>query len=78
MCARDSVEVQEVQMVGKRPAAAPKSEKEQAKAPVQETKAWKAHDEQGIPKNNLPLVFFSLLLATFLVLPTIPCSGFNI
>ncbi|KAI0759340.1 MFS amino acid permease [Irpex lacteus] len=27
---------------------------------------WKIHDEQVLPKNNLPLVFFSLLLATFL------------
>ncbi|PSS35354.1 hypothetical protein PHLCEN_2v1691 [Hermanssonia centrifuga] len=30
-------------------------------------KSWKIHDEQVLPKNNLPLVFFSLLLATFLV-----------
>ncbi len=30
-------------------------------------KSWKIHDEQILPKNNLPLVFFSLLLATFLV-----------
>lgn len=27
----------------------------------------RAEDEQVLPKNNLPLVFFSLLLATFLV-----------
>lgn len=30
-------------------------------------KSWKTDDEQVVPKNNLPLVFFSLLLATFLV-----------
>jgi hypothetical protein len=40
------------------------SEKDPLEAPRE--KAWK-HDEQEIPKNNLPLVFFSLLLATFLV-----------
>ena len=34
--------------------------------PTQEKRAW-ADDVQDIPKNNLPLVFFSLLLATFLV-----------
>lgn len=32
-----------------------------------DSKMWKIHDEQVLPKNNLPLVFFSLLLATFLV-----------
>ncbi|GJE93247.1 MFS general substrate transporter [Phanerochaete sordida] len=32
---------------------------------TQEKRAW-ADDVQDIPKNNLPLVFFSLLLATFL------------
>ena len=30
-------------------------------------KSWKIEDQQIVPKNNLPLVFFSLLLATFLV-----------
>lgn len=34
--------------------------------PVAE-KSWRAGDQQILPKNNLPLVFFSLLLATFLV-----------
>ncbi|KAF7790211.1 hypothetical protein EIP86_001163 [Pleurotus ostreatoroseus] len=29
-------------------------------------KSWKTEDQQIVPKNNLPLVFFSLLLATFL------------
>ena len=36
-------------------------------APIEDVKAWRAHDVEEIPKNNLPLVFFSLLLATFLV-----------
>ena len=34
---------------------------------AQNEKSWKTEDEQILPKNNLPLVFFSLLLATFLV-----------
>ena len=29
--------------------------------------SWQANEEQVLPKNNLPLVFFALLLATFLV-----------
>lgn len=28
---------------------------------------WRTDDEQILPKNNLPLVFCSLLVATFLV-----------
>lgn len=41
-------------------------EMQDAPAP-QNGKSWKTDDEQVLPKNNLPLVFFSLLLATFLV-----------
>ena len=44
-------------------------------------KLWKIHDEHVVPKNNLPLVFFSLLLATFLVcfsLPFISCKVYLI
>ncbi|KAJ3543829.1 hypothetical protein NM688_g5814 [Phlebia brevispora] len=33
---------------------------------VDAEKDWKTEDQQILPKNNLPLVFFSLLLATFL------------
>ena len=29
--------------------------------------SWQANEEQVLPKNNLPLVFFALLLATFWV-----------
>lgn len=36
---------------------------------AQEKVVSKVDDEQELPKNNLPLVFFSLLLATFLVRP---------
>lgn len=43
------------------------SEKDGADAAPQHGKASKVQDDvQDIPKNNLPLVFFSLLLATFL------------
>lgn len=35
--------------------------------PVPAEKSWKTDEQQIVPKNNLPLVFFSLLLATFLV-----------
>ena len=35
--------------------------------PGSNEKSWKIEDQQIVPKNNLPLVFFSLLLATFLV-----------
>lgn len=42
--------------------------KGQSSIPLAEKEtAWKTDDEQVLPKNNLPLVFFSLLLATFLV-----------
>ncbi|EKM50103.1 uncharacterized protein PHACADRAFT_264644 [Phanerochaete carnosa HHB-10118-sp] len=42
------------------------SEKSGAASPTQDEKAWRVEDAQDIPKNNLPLVFFSLLLAMFL------------
>lgn len=29
--------------------------------------AWKINEEQIVPHNNIPLVFFSLMLTTFLV-----------
>lgn len=37
------------------------------KSVAEDTKAWKTQTEDDIPKNNLPVVFFSLLLTTFLV-----------
>lgn len=36
------------------------------KSVAEDTKAWKTQTEDDIPKNNLPVVFFSLLLTTFL------------
>ena len=39
-------------------------------------KSWKTEEEHVVPKNNLPLVFSSLLLTSFLVrLRVIFCSG---
>lgn len=34
---------------------------------AQEKKNWRVEEQQELPKNNLPLVYFSLLLALFLV-----------
>ncbi len=46
--------------------------------PIPVEKSWKTDEQQIVPKNNLPLVFFSLLLATFLVrylsLPPLTCT----
>ena len=65
MCSRNST-ADEVQEVTNGIAETSVPEKESLEAPVKTEKAWMAHEED-IPKNNLPLVFFSLLLATFLV-----------
>ena len=43
------------------------SEKEPSAAAVEQPAGAKSAEEQELPENNLPLVFFSLLLATFLV-----------
>jgi hypothetical protein len=37
------------------------------KAEAEPTGTWRDEEEQVLPKNNIPLVFFSLLLTTFLV-----------
>lgn len=56
-------------MKGENEKQAVASEKESPVTPTQDKRSWRIEDEQEIPKNNLPLVFFSLLLATFLVRP---------